>query len=75
MSNIMYNTPSFYAHVINGIFLLIAIILLIVYFKKIKTLNSYRLIKLFLFFSLGFGVHSLTHLGMEKGYGFNPLTN
>jgi hypothetical protein len=73
MYNIMYNTPSFYSHVLNGLLLLFAIILLIIYFKKIKTLNSYRLIKMFLLFSLGFGVHSLTHLGMEKGYGYNPL--
>lgn len=68
-----YKTPSFYAHVLNGIFLLVAVILLIVHFKEIKRLQPYIMIKLALFFSLAFGVHSLTHLGLEKVYGFNPL--
>ena len=73
MRNIVYKTPSFYSHVLNGIFICIALILAIVNFKEIKRLQPYYMIKLALFFSLGFGVHSLSHLGLEKGYGFNPL--
>lgn len=70
-----YKTPSFYAHALNGLFILFAVILAIVHFKELKRLQSYYMIKLFIFFSLAFGVHSLTHLGMEKGYDFNPLIN
>jgi hypothetical protein len=69
----IYNTPSFYAHIINGLFLLIAFILLYKYYSQIKNLDPYKLIIITLFFSIGVGVHSLSHLGLEKTYGYNPL--
>ena len=37
----IYNTPSFYAHIINGLFLLIAFILLYKYYSQVKNLDSY----------------------------------
>ena len=64
--------PSFYAHVINGILLLVAFILLLQNYRTIK-LDKYRLILLVLLFSIATGVHSLSHLGLEKTYGYNPL--
>jgi len=69
----IYNTPSFYAHIINGLFLLIAFILLYKYYSQIKNLDPYKLIIITLIFSIGVGVHSLSHLGLEKTYGYNPL--
>jgi hypothetical protein len=65
--------PSLYAHVINGILLLVAFILLYKNYSSIKSMDKYRLILLVLLFSIATGVHGLSHLGLEKTYGYNPL--
>ena len=65
--------PSFYAHVINGILLLVAFILLCQIYSSIKNMDKYKLIILVLLFSIATGVHGLSHLGLEKNYGYNPL--
>lgn len=33
-------------------------------------LDPYRVSVLLLLFSIGLGIHALSHLGLEKGYGF-----
>jgi hypothetical protein len=65
--------PSLYAHVINGILLLVAFIILLQNYSYIKSMDKYRLILLVLLFSIATGVHGLSHLGLEKNYGYNPL--
>lgn len=65
--------PSFYAHAINGIFLLMAIILIVKNYKSIKNADNYKTIIMILLFSIAAGVHGLSHLGLEKAYGYNPL--
>jgi hypothetical protein len=70
----MYLVPSFYAHIINGVFLLIALILIYNKFPKIISLDPYKLIVIILLLSIGVGVHGISHLGLEKGYDYNPLT-
>ena len=65
--------PSFYAHAINGILLLVAIILLFKNYSSIKNVDNYKIISLILLFSLAAGVHGLSHLGLERIYGYNPL--
>ena len=65
--------PSFYAHVINGILLLVAFILLLQNYRSFSHMDKYRLILLVLLFSIATGVHGLSHLGLEKTYGYNPL--
>jgi hypothetical protein len=72
MGNI-YNVPSFYAHVINGILMLIAIILLYRNYSSVKRLEPYKQILLVLLFSMAIGIHGLTHLGLETVYGYNPM--
>jgi len=74
MTNIYIN-PSFYAHIMNGIFLFISLILLYFNFSKIIKLDSYKLIKLSLLFSGVIGIHGLSHLGLECIYGYNPVQN
>lgn len=69
----IYNTPSFYAHIINGLFLLISFSLLYKYYSQIKKLDPYKMIIIVLIFSIGVGVHGLSHLGLENIYGYNPL--
>ena len=72
--NKIYLTPSFYSHLINGVLLFIAFILLYKYFSKITQLEPYKLISLMLLLSISIGIHGLTHLGLEKGYGYNPMS-
>lgn len=62
--------PSLYAHVINGILLLVAFILLCQNYSFIKNIDKYKLILLVLLFSIAIGVHGLSHLGLEKNYGY-----
>lgn len=69
----MILVPSLYAHVINGILLLVAFILLLQNYRSIKNMDKYKLIILVLLFSIATGVHGLSHLGLEKNYGYNPL--
>jgi hypothetical protein len=66
--------PSFIAHIISGILLLVAFIILYKNYSIIKNLDKYRLITIVLVFSIAIGVHSLSHLGMETIYGYYPIT-
>jgi len=66
----MPTTPSFYAHVLNAILILVAVMLLVKYYR---TLRPYEVIVVALLFSIGMGVHGLSHLGLETAYGFNPI--
>jgi len=64
------SVPSFYAHVLNAILALVAVMLLV---KHHRTLRPYEVIVVALLFSIVVGVHGLSHLGLETAYGFNPL--
>ena len=69
-----FYAPSFYAHIINGILMLCAFILLYKNYSKISKLEPYKLIVLTLILSICIGVHGLSHLGLESIYKFNPMT-
>lgn len=68
-----YLNPSFYSHVINGLILLIALVLLIKNYSNISKSEPYKVIILTLLFSLAIGIHGLSHLGLEKIYSYNPV--
>ena len=69
----MYTIPSFYAHTINGMLIVVAVFLAIAYSSQIRKLDIYKIIKLLLVLSIAIGIHGLSHLGLENVYGFNPL--
>ena len=71
--NEVYLAPSFYAHILNGILLLFAFIILYKNYSKIRNIEPYKLIILILIFSLSIGIHGLSHSGMEQKYNFNPI--
>ena len=73
MDKNIYIQPSFYAHILNGFFTFIAIVVVIMNYSKIKSLDYYRWLVLFLLLSIALGVHGLSHLGMETSYDYNPL--
>ena len=72
----MYNivvAPSFFAHLFNGLFLFLGLLLLYKNFSKIENLDFYKKIILALVFSISIGIHGLSHMGLETIYDFNPL--
>jgi hypothetical protein len=69
-----FYAPSFYAHVINGLLMLAAFMLLYKNYSKISNLEPYKLILLTLILSICVGVHGLSHLGLESIYNYNPMT-
>jgi hypothetical protein len=72
--NKIYLTPSFYSHISNGVLLFIAFILLYKNYSKIIHLEPYQLISVILLLSMSIGIHGLSHLGLEKNYGYNPMS-
>lgn len=70
----LYFAPSFYSHIVNGLFLLFAFIIVYNNYSKLKKLDVYKILILTLLFSISIGVHGISHLGLEKGYSFNPVT-
>jgi hypothetical protein len=73
MDKVLYFSPSLYAHIINAILLLTAVILLFSNYSKIKNIEPYKKIMLILLFSIVIGIHGLSHLGLESVYGYNPM--
>jgi len=62
--------PSFYAHIFNALFLVLAFVFFFVNYSKI---TSVQMIKTFLLFSIAIGIHGLSHLGLEAVYYYNPI--
>ena len=69
----IYQAPSIYAHIMNGILLFISAILIYRNYSTISRIAASEKVKLVLLFSLAVGLHGLSHLGLEYMYKFNPL--
>jgi len=68
--------PSILAHMLNSLFMLVSFFFVIIYFSKLQSLDAYRMLVLILLFSLVLGVHGISHLGIEREYGFfAPMKN
>jgi hypothetical protein len=65
--------PLFWAHILNAIFIGIAILIVVFHFKLVRNMGTYQLLMLSLAFSISVGVHGLTHQALEKAYGYNPM--
>ena len=70
---IPFRYTSFYAHILNGLLLLVAMILFVMNYSAVMRLDSYKRIMLALAFSLAAGIHGIFHLGLENIYGYNPM--
>lgn len=64
--------PAFYAHILTGISLIAVILILLAHREKLR-LSLYQIILLILIIGILVGVHGLSHQGMEREYGYNPL--
>jgi len=63
-------TPSFLAHIISALFLLVAAFL---FFKNYSFIKRTDALMLALLASIAIAVHGLSHLGLERTYHYNPL--
>ena len=61
--------PSILAHILNGLTLLIAIVLFALNYPK---MDATKIVCAMLLLSIAFGIHGLSHLGLETVYGYNP---
>lgn len=66
--------PSFLAHIVNALFLLLGLLYAGYYvWKNYDDMTSLELGELFLLISLAVGVHGLIHVMEEVYFDFNPL--
>ena len=72
-TNNVYLTPSFYAHVLQSLLLLIALIYFFIHYRYFTKLPQYQILVLLLLASTVVGIHGLTHSELESVYGFNPI--
>lgn len=70
----IYYTPSFYAHIANGLLLFLSFIIIVVNYNKIKNLETVTLLLFLLIISISIGIHGLMHLELERVYGYNPIS-
>jgi len=61
----IFTQPAIYAHILNGILLLFAVLLTINHIYKIKKIDYYKQLKIVLLFSIAVGVHGLSHVGLS----------
>jgi hypothetical protein len=65
--------PSILAHIMNGLILLFTIVYGIRVFPKLQSLEPYKILALLLLFAIAIGIHSISHLGLEKEYKYVPF--
>ena len=65
--------PSIMAHMMNGFFLLAALVFVIYSYSKLRALDSYHILVLILLVSIAIGVHGLSHAALEKQYRYVPF--
>lgn len=65
-----YQRPSFFALILSGLTLGIALVLFIL---SSETLNKAQVCQMVLLFSIAISLHGLLHFMYEHHYKFNPL--
>jgi len=65
--------PSILAHIFSGGFLLVALFCLVTCYPRLRKLGLYEGLVLTLLFSIAVGLHGVSHIGLEKQYGYNPV--
>ena len=65
--------PSMMAHALNGVLMLAAVVVAYMNFCVLWRVDPYKKVLILLVFSIAIGIHGISHVGLEKGYGFNPL--
>ena len=61
------------AHALNGLLMFTAVVVAYMNYRVLYKLDPYKKVMILLVFSVAIGIHGISHLGLEKGYGFNPF--
>ncbi len=69
------SVPSGYSLIITGLAIGIVSVYVLMNYKGLRQLRSPQLIQLGVLVAILVGVHGLLHLGMEKVYGYNPISS
>lgn len=67
--------PAFYAHILSSIAMIVAIVLLVINYKRVIRLDGIELVKIFSVLAIAIAAHSQTHISLEKEYGYDPLSS
>jgi hypothetical protein len=73
MKKNVYLAPSLYAHILHSLAMLFALWIIFTNAPAFMKLDPYKLIVLVLMLSIVFGIHAISHTGLEKVYKFNPI--
>ena len=65
--------PSFMAHVVSGMLVVVSIVFVSLHWSKLRTLDAYHTLILLFFFSTVVGIHGISHLLLEKEYNYMPF--
>jgi hypothetical protein len=71
LSNILV-APSLNSLFVTGFLLLLAVFIIVKYYKTIVKYTPYQKLVIITGFVIAIGIHGLIHLGVEKEYDFNP---
>lgn len=66
--------PHFYAHIIASFCLVVAVVLLIVNYKKVLKLDSIEIVKIFSVLAIAIAAHGQGYTTLSKEYGYDPLS-
>jgi hypothetical protein len=58
---------------LNGMLMFVAVLFTFLFFSKLNAFDVYHKLVLILLFSIAVGLHGISHLGLEREYGFNPF--
>ena len=70
----IFYKPAFYAHILSSIAMIVAIILLVINYKKLLKLDGIELVKIFSVLAIAIASHSQGHINLEKEYGYDPIS-
>jgi hypothetical protein len=65
--------PHLYAHILASFCLVVALVLLVINYKKVIKLDGIELVKIFSVMAIAIAAHGQGHTTLEKEYGFNPI--
>lgn len=65
--------PHFYAHILSSLALFVAVILLVVNYKKLFKLDGLELVKIFSILAIATASHGDGYTTLEKEFGFKPF--
>ena len=65
--------PHFYAHILASVSLVVAMVLLVVNYKKVLKLDAIELVKIFSVMAIAIAAHGQGHTTLEKEYGYDPI--